>query len=221
MKASSPEPGGGLTPEDVRFLVGVLEAEGQEEAIRSLVEDEDSLMTLLGMDCVFRAVIESPALVGISPRLYFLVIVRRVFGSAGMASTGVTRYVASMLANRVRMPRTPDGDDVVPDYVSEFLERTAGAQGAEKFEWWRTAGDHFLVLTGFFPGHLERRSERSGGPPLRFYESFGARSYRAAAEHPRARGTGLSPVLHDLSDGFTEARRALNSAAEELLFFEN
>jgi hypothetical protein len=221
MNTSDPRPPGGFTEEDVRFLTGVLAADGGEEAIRSLIGDEDSLMAILGMDRVFRAVIESPSLVGISPRLYFLVIVRRVFGSAGMASAGVTRYVASMLASRVKMPRTPDGDDVLPSFACDILGRAAGASRGEAFEWWRTAGDHFLVLTGFFPEHLERRCERTGGPPLRFYESFGARSYRTAAEHPRARGTGLSPVLHDLSDGFSEARRALNTAADELLFLAN
>jgi hypothetical protein len=221
MMTPDPRSSGVLTPQDMRFLCEVLAADGQEAAIRSLMEDESSLMNILGLDCVFRAVIESPSLVGISPTFYFLVIVRRVFGTAGMASAGLTRYVATMLASRVRMPRTPDGDDPAPDYAAEFLERAAQARPREAFQWWKTAGDHFLVLTGLFPAHLEYRSDRRGAPPLHFYEDFGARSYRTAADHPRAQNTGLSPILHHLSDAFPDARRALNTAAEELLFLAN
>jgi hypothetical protein len=221
MKGPDARPPGVLTSEDMRFLCDVLAADGQETAIRSLMEDEDSLLAVLGLECVFRAVIESPSLVEISPTFYFTVIVHRVFGAAGMASPGLTRYVATMLASRVRLPRTPDGDTTVPDYAVEFLERAAQVRPRESFQWWKTAGDHFLVLTGLFPGYLEHRSERRGTPPLEFYEDFGARSYRTAAEHPRAHNTGLSPILHNLSDSFSDARIALNTAADELLFLAN
>jgi len=213
-----------LSPRDVRFLCEVLEHSGQPEAIRSLMEDEDALMAVLELEEVRRAVIDSPALVGISPTLYFLVVVRRVFGRAGMVSAGVTRYVATVLAGRAKNPRSPDGDDGLPNYAGDFIERAAAASrhgsihSGEAFAWWKAAGDHFLVLTGLFPSHLESRSDRRGAPPLDFYESFGAQSYRAAASHPQARRRGLSPVLHDLSDAFPDARRALNTAAEEYLF---
>jgi hypothetical protein len=220
-------PSGILTPSDVAFLCDVLEQSGQPEAIRSLMEDESALMAILELAEVRRAIIESPALVGISPQLYFLVIVRHVFGRAGMHSTGLTQYVATMLATRVKSPRTPDGDDRLPDYAVDFVERAAvagrgsGAHGSESFAWWKAAGDHFLVLTGLFPAHLDSRCERRGAPSLDFYVDFGARSYRTAADHPQARRRGLSPVLHDLAATFPEARRALNQAAEEYLFLAN
>ncbi len=184
-------------------------------------------MAILELPAVRRAVVESPALLGISPTLYFLVVVRHVFGRSGMHSAGVTRYVAAVLAARVKPPRTPDGDDHLPDYASDYLERASaatragGPQGGEVFAWWKAAGDHFLVLTGLFPAHLDTRCERRGAPPLDFYETFGAQSYRTAAGHPQARRRGLAPVLHDLSEVFPEARRALNCAAEEYLFLEN
>ena len=221
MKYDAPLPLGMLTPRDVQFLCDVLEAGGQGEAIRTLMEDDAALMAVLEMDEVRRAVIDSPALVGISPTLYFLVVVRRVFGRAGMASAAVTRYVATVLAGRVRRPRAPDGDDALPEYAGDYLERASHAGGPEAFAWWRAAGDHFLVLTGLFPGHLEHRAGRHGAPALGFYEDFGARSYRTAADHCEARRHGLAPVLHDLSDAFPEARRALNTAAEEYLFLAN
>jgi hypothetical protein len=224
MKNEAPPPPAMLSPRDVTFLCEVLEQSGQQDAIRSLMEDEASLMTVLELDVVRRAVIESPALVGISPTLYFLVVVRHVFGRAGMHSAGLTRYVAVVLAGRAKNPRTPDGDDTLPDYAGDFIERaaaasrTGGPHGGEAFAWWKASGDHFLVLTGLFPGHLDARSDRRGAPPLDFYESFGAQSYRTAANHPQARRRGLSPVLHDLSEAFSDARRALNQAADEYLF---
>ena len=227
MQNGVPVPAGLLSPSDVAFVCEVLEQAGQPEAIRSLMEDEESLMTVLELPEVRRAVIESPALVGISPALYFLVVVRHVFGRAGLRSTGLTRYVAAVLATRVKNPRTPDGDDRLPDHAAEYLERAAaasratGGRGGEAFAWWKAAGDHFLVLTGLFPAHLDTRCDRRGAPPLGFYEGFGARSYRTAADHPQAQRRGLSPILHELSDGFPEARRALNQAAEEYLFLAN
>jgi hypothetical protein len=227
MKYDAPLPPGVLSPRDIAFVCEVLEQSGKQEAIRSLMEDDGALMAVLGLPEVRRAVIESPSLVGISPTLYFLVVVRHVFGRAGLPSVGLTQYVATVLAGRVKNPRTPDGDDLLPDYAGDYVERAAaatragGRRGGETFAWWKAAGDHFLVLTGLFPAHLDTRCDRHGAPSLDFYESFGAQSYRTAAAHPQAVRRGLSPVLHDLSDGFSEARRALNQAAEEYLFLAN
>lgn len=227
MKYDAPLPPGVLSPSDIAFVCEVLEQSGQPEAIRSLMEDEGALMAVLELPAVRRAVIESPTLVGISPTLYFLVVVRHVFGRAGLRSTGLTQYVATVLAARVKNPRTPDGDDLLPDYAGEYLERattatrTSGPHSAEGFAWWKAAGDHFLVLTGLFPSHLDTRCDRRGAPPLDFYESFAAQSYRTAAGHAQAHRRGLSPVLNDLSDAFPEARRALNLAADEYLFLAN
>lgn len=222
MKNDAPLPPGLLSPQDVRFLCDVLDQHGRQEAIRALMEDEAALMAIVEMEEVRRAVLDSPALLEVSPTLYFLVVVRRVFGRAGMDSGPVTRYVAVVLAGRVKNPRSPDGDDAPPDYAADFLERAAAARHVgESFSWWKAAGDHFLVLAGLFSSHLERRHEHRGAPRLDFYDGFGARSYRTAAEHPHARRRGLSPVLHDLSDAFPEARRALNTAAEEYLFLAN
>lgn len=227
MENKTPLPSGRLSPQDVAFLCEVLEQGGHADAIRRLVEDEASLMAILELPEVRRAVIDSPSLVGISPTLYFLVVVRHVFGNGGMHSIGLTHYVAAILASRVKQPRSPDGDDLLPDYAADYVERATaavragGRQTGEAFAWWKAAGDHFLVLTGLFPAHLDTRCERRGAPSLDFYEQFGAQSYRTAADHPKARRCGLSPILHDLSDSFSDARRALNRAAEEFLFLAN
>ncbi|MFN0128882.1 MAG: hypothetical protein ACKV19_19600 [Verrucomicrobiales bacterium] len=227
MEYETPLPAGLLSPQDMSFLCDVLEKGGHADAIRRLVEDDASLMTILELPEVRRAVIESPSLVGISPMLYFLIVVRHVFGSGGMHSIGLTRYVAAILASRVKQPRSPEGDDLLPDYAADYMERATaaarvvGCQAGEAFAWWKAAGDHFLVLTGLFPAYLETRCERRGAPSLNFYEQFGAQSYRTAADHPQARRRGLSPILHDLSDSFSDARRALNRAAEEYLFLAN
>lgn len=176
---------------------------------------------------VRRAVVATTDLLEISPALYFLVVVRHVFDEAGMTSAGMTRYVAEVLATRVNTPHTPDGDNLLPDYAVDFLERVEAAtragtaRGGEAFAWWKAAGDHFLVLTGLFPSHLDTRRDRLGAPSIDFYDGFAAQSYRTAADHPQARRRGLSPILHDLSDAFPTARKALNQAAEEYFFLAN
>ena len=210
-----------LQPQDMVYLCEILARHGQEAALRSLLEDEDALDQILALEVVFRQVIESPAIVGISPQFYFMVVVRHVFNAAGVGSRPLNDYVAVMLARRVRRASDPTGDGEMPDYAVDVLERVQQARGREEFAWWRSAGDHFLLLTGLFAEHLERRCERQGAPALDYYEEFGARSYRAAAEHPQARRTGLTEVLHDLSEKFAPARKALNVAAEEYLFLAN
>jgi hypothetical protein len=226
MYSDAPLPGGLLSPRDVAYLCRVLEEQGHGDAIRRLMNGDEALMEVVALPEVRRAIIESPSLVEISPALYFLVVVRHVFALADIPSADLTRYVAAMLANRVKSPRTPDGDNALPDYAGDYMERATAAartagSGGESFAWWKAAGDHFLVLTGLFPAHLDTRCERRGAPPLDFYEGFGAHSYRTAASHPQAQRRGLSPVLHHLSDSFGQARRALNQAAEEYLFLAN
>jgi len=201
-----------------------LEQAGHHDAVRMLFEDDEAVMAILGMAEVRRAVVATTDLLEISPTLYFLVVVRHVFDGAGMTSAGLTRYVAAVLATRVNPPHTPDRDDVLPDYAVDFVaraetaSRSVAARGSESFAWWKAAGDHFLVLTGLFPSHLETRRDRQGAPALEFYDGFAAQSYRTAADHPQARRRGLSPILHDLSDAFPTARKALNQAAEEYFF---
>ncbi len=210
-----------LTPRDVAFLSEVLEQEGRSEALRSLLEDDEGLLAVLALDAVFKAVVESPALVGISPQFYFLVVVRHAFSKVGIDSRKVTTYVASVLATRTRGASDPTGDDAMPDYALDILDRISRARGHETYQWWRTAGDHFLVLTGIFSDHLIRRSEKRGAPGLAFYEDFGAQSYRHAGDCRQARASGTAPLLHEMADAFPDARRALNAAAEEILFLAN
>jgi hypothetical protein len=216
-----PPPKDRLTAADVTFLISVLGEAGNEDAIGSLLRDEDSLRHVLDLPAVFSAVIESPAIVGISPALYFYVVVRRVFRDGGLDDVPLTRYVACVLSGKVRPARHHTGDRPLPDYAIDFIERIQTSHGVARFDLWVAAGDHFLVLTGLYADFLRRRCEDRGAPSLDFYEEFGSRAYRAAGDHPRARDAEITGTLHRLSDAFGEARRALNRAAEQYLFLSS
>jgi hypothetical protein len=96
-----PPPKDRLTAADVTFLINVLGETGNSEAISSLLRDDESLRQVLDLPAVFKAVIESPAIVGISPALYFYVVVRRVFRDAGLDDVTLTHYVACVLSQKV------------------------------------------------------------------------------------------------------------------------
>jgi hypothetical protein len=216
-----PPPKDRLTAADVTFLINVLGNSGNTAAVGSLLADDDSLRQVLDLPAVFKAVIESPAIVGISPALYFYVVVRRVFRDAGLDDVPLTRYVACVLSRKVRRSRPRAGEPESPEYVIDFIERIQTSHGTARFDWWVAAGDHFLVLTGLYAGFVHRRCHDRGAPSLAFYEDFGSRAYRAAGDHPRARDADITETLHRLSDAFADARRALNRAADEFLFLSS
>lgn len=211
-----PPPQDRLSAADLTFLIEILDRQGETDALRSLLLDEESLHQILDLPAVLKAVLEAPAIVEISPRLYFYVVVRHVFRQAGIEEVEAARYVAGVLSTRTGAPEGRSSS--APQYVIDFLQRIETAPAGARFEWWVAAGDHFLVLTGLFSEFIRRRCEDRGAPGIDFYEGFGRRAYREAGDHPKARRKELSGTLHLLSDAFPEARRALNRVAEDYLF---
>jgi hypothetical protein len=207
-----------LSPSDLAFLIQVLSRERSEEALCSLLLDDETLVSVLDLPVVFKALIESPTIVEISPRLYFYVVVRHVFRRAGLDDVPVTRYVAKVLTGKVNRRRADATEAASPEYAIDFIERIESSRGGARFEWWIAAGDHFLVLTGLYADFIRRRTENRGAPSLEFYEDFGRRAYRAAGDHPRARRSQLTDTLHRLADAFPDTRKALNCIAEDYLF---
>jgi hypothetical protein len=210
-----------LSPADLAFLVQILNRERNDQALYSLLVDDECLVNVLDLPVVFQALIESPSIVEISPRLYFYVVVRHVFRRAGLDDVAVTRYVAKVLTGNVNRRAGEGRGASSPQYAIDFIERIGASRGAARFEWWIAAGDHFLVLTGLYADFLRRRTEDRGAPSLEFYEDFGRQAYRAAGDHPRARQWHLTDTLHRLADAFPDTRKALNCIAEDYLCLAN
>ena len=92
------------------------------------------------------------------------------------------------------------------------------AHGRMRFDLQLEAANQFLVLTGLFPGFLQRRCQRRGAPGVEFYEDFARRAYRDAADNRSAPQDAPRRLFGDLSHALPVARLSLNKLAEELVF---
>ena len=103
-------------------------------------------------------------------------------------------------------------------HAADFVSILESAHGRLRFHLQVAAGNQFLVLTGLFPGFLQRRCERRGAPGVDFYENFARRAYREAADNPNVPRHAPRQLFGDLSEMLPQARRTLNRLAEELVF---
>jgi len=205
----------GFTPADMAYLEAL---HGDSPAIRCLTEDAESLRELLDLPDLRRALLESPVALPVSPSLYFYVLVRHAFLDGGIDHADLADHVAGVLVDKLAgVSRAPGGLPHWATHAVDFLALIRNASGLLRMHLEVAAGDHFLVLTGLFPGFLAERENRSGAPGIGFYESFGRQSYHRAACHG-----GISPDTREifglLAEVFPLARRTLNRMREHCLF---
>ncbi len=156
-------------------------------------------------------------------------------------------FLADLLASYTRVAsgvvwmRTPSGwrrrrfSELDPGHLAQLILE---APPEERLALYRRLGDLSLFLTGVFPDHVGGRLlgpvrlgrieralgvegaevERGAGGPVELLEELGRRSYRMAAEATAGAATGMARVLHELVEGFREARRILNFVTERYLF---
>ena len=209
-----------FTRADFAFLSEILAPGEGQRHLWTLWEDPQALREILDLKEVLRALIDSPGAVSVSPPFYFYVLVRHEFLEAGIEDPGMADFVAGVLSERVGadpadvLKGVPSGLTHAADFVS-ILE---SAHGRLRFHLQMAAGNQFLVLTGLFPGFLQRRCERRGAPGIEFYENFARRAYREAADNHDAPRDVPRRLLGDLSERLPEARRSLNKLAEEFVF---
>lgn len=210
-----------FTAEDVDFIIATLgRAAGDPDCLTRLLADEDTRDLILDDERLFRALLEHRGCLRVSARLYFYVLVRQVLRRTGITDRAVTDYVAEVLAEfsetertRLRVPRQP----AALDYFFEMLAALQTADDHTRFLIRAHIGNHSLFLSGIFPDRIRARAERKGFPDLRYYESLGQASFRAASDHRLARKYELDDVFATLSERFHETRLALNDMADRLL----
>lgn len=214
-----------LTPRDFTFIETVLFGltnAPPDTGLRSLFEEEESLLDILEQDKLFQAIIEIPFPLGISPELYFFVLVRRSLQQANIEELRIADYVAATLAQHALGSPMSHSSLAKPDvnftYQVDFLEAMEGLSDYDQFFLQVQCGNQFLVLTGLFPGFLEHRSSRRGAPGLRYYESVARSAFLSAGEHPLAEEFDLRGIYPLLADCLGETRHALNRMAEDYLF---
>jgi len=209
-----------FTRSDFAFLAEILSPGDQTRHLWTLWEDPEAMREMLDLKQVFRGVIDSPGAVCVSPHFYFYVLVRHSFLDAGIGDVAVADFVSAVLAERVGA----DPNDVlkgVPSgltHAADFVSILESARGRLRFHLQVAAGNQFLVLTGLFPGFLQRRCERRGAPGIEFYENFARQAYRESADNPLAPRHVPRQLFGELSEVLPQARLTLNRVAEELVF---
>ena len=212
-----------LTARDFEFVASAL-AGGKVETtvVQSLLREPRTLDALLDRPQVLRTIIELPDPLGISPELYFYVLVRHNLLDAGVDDIEIADYIAATLAGHARgnplsglTGRKPGVDFT---YHVDFIEGLGGLNHYDRFFLHVQCGNQFLVLTGLFPNFLRRRAERRGAPAVHYYESVARDAFLAAREHPLAEEFAVADIYGRLAGCFCETRRALNRMAEDYLF---
>jgi len=209
-----------FTAADWDFLARVVAPDAAPESLEWLWRDAEGLREVLDLKVVVRGLVEEAAALEVSAALYFYVLVRQAFLRAGIEEVAVADYVAGILAEQA----TQDPQDPVRGVpggltrVAEFIAIMGSAHGRVRYELQVEAGKQFLLLTGLFPEFLRRRAVRSGAPDLEFYESFGAESFRQAADNPLAPEGMPRLIFARLAECFREARRTLNRLSSDTLF---
>lgn len=214
-----------FTAADIDFIVSALHPKvSGAEALLNLLADEESRDLILDDEKLFRAVLEDPGCLRISPHFYFYILVRNVFRRSGLSERQLADYVAELLAEFSRTENTEfrAGRGKPPlHYVVDMLATIEQADDVTSFYIRAYIGNHSLFLTGVFPERIRYRSQRSGAPGLSYYEEIGRASYRAASNHRLAEKYNLTQIFDTLGERFNVTRRALNDLGERLLMLGN
>lgn len=212
-----------LTPQDFLFIESTLTgAPPGENRLQSLFENPNTLHNILEQDSLFRALVETPFPTGVSPELYFYVLVRRSLREAGIEEIAIADYVASTLAlhalGRHPVRSLPNRPELDFTYQVDFLEAIEGLSEYDRFFLQVHCANQFLVLTGLFPRFLESRASRRGVPGIHYYEGVARQAFLTAGKHPLADEFALRSLYPQLAGCLHETRRALNRMAENYLF---
>ena len=213
-----------FTAADHDFIAAVLPGlQTPSTGIIRLVRDPEVLDKILDRPALFRAVLDMGGCLRVSLRFYFYVLVRNVLLRADIQDRDVADYIAEVLAefSLLQRMRNPEGhEDARLDYLHEMLEAMERMEDEERFAMQAHIGNYALVLSGIFPGHLQRRVERRAAPGFRFYEELGAAHFRMAGGHYLARRMDMASILMTLGQAFHVTRVALNHLSRRLVFME-
>jgi hypothetical protein len=210
-----------FTPQDIDFIVSVLQSNGNDtESLLRLLGDEETRDLVLDDESLLHAVLESRCCLRISTHLYFYVLVRHVFNRAGICDRDVADYVAEVLAEYCRaeqMQCRVKGESKSLEYFVDMLAALQTADDTTSFYLRAHIGNYSLFFSGIFPDRIRFRAEVRGFPSLRYYEALGQSSYRVASDHRLARKYDLAKVFDVLAERFQVTRLALNDLGDRLL----
>ena len=210
-----------LTAEDFRAIGVTLAKDPQKMAsLTALLTDPAARDAALESEQLFRALLESPECMAVSPRLYFYVLTRRLLSEFDRE---IADYIASLLTAFLdvrRLRSLPHLPGQYSDYVADMLAALTTASSEIEFYVRVHVGNYSLFMSGIFPEHLRHRASVRGAPDISFYEEVGSTNYRLASGHRLAHRHALADVYRTIADRFSEVRRDLNRLSDELLCLE-
>jgi len=211
-----------LTAADFDFVASSLATANHQPSspISSLLTEPLALDAALDSDRLLKRLLESPATIGISPQLYFYVLVRRMLGRFDRE---VADHIAGVLASFVKMDQRfyVTGTTTPIPYLTDMLIALQSASTEREFQIRVHIGNCSLFFAGVFPQHIQERERRRGAPDIGYYEEVGSTNYRLAANHRLAQQNALTDVYRTMADHFTEVRVGLNQMAEQMLCLES
>lgn len=207
-----------FTAADFSFLSQQLAPGEAHRHLWTLWEDPEALREMLDLKPVLRGLLDATGAISVSPAFYFYVLVRHSFLGAGIEDADLADFVAGVMTDRVGSGDVLTGVPSGLTHAADFVSILENASGRLRFHLQIAAGNQFLVLTGLFPGFLQRRCNRGGAPSIEFYEQFASRVYKDASEnHAAPRGVPRK-MFGQLSECMPQARQSLNRLAEEFVF---
>jgi hypothetical protein len=153
--------------------------------------------------------------------LFSYVMVRHALRRLGEDDRRLADYVAAVLMHfgmRDNAYRVSASDDQLYDSLAALLADVDDPDGRRSFLVRTHLGDYALWLSGLFPGYIEHRRWRRGGPDLDYYEEMGRRGYQLAAGHRLADEHGIATLFATAAERFGLLRAALNDVSDSLLF---
>lgn len=212
----------GLSASDKAFVAEALtHTRPDHEACLRFLQDPEERDSLLDGEALFTALIKRPEAIGVSSRLYFYILVRRVFREASLLDRDLADYIASLLAAFSEAGRafgTNNSQREAFFYAVDIITAAQEAPPGRRFALLVRLADRALFLTGLYPEHVAHRERLRAAPGMRYYEGIGQTHYRQAGTHYIAQEYCLDEVYGALGERFGEVRRALNRMAEHLTF---
>ncbi|MDP0501444.1 MAG: hypothetical protein Q7P63_15230 [Verrucomicrobiota bacterium JB022] len=208
-----------MAPGDAAFLLDTLAPDASARmTLEKLLYDPEMLDAIMDSPQLIQALREQGEAVKITTRLFFYLLVRHELKEAGLKDREVADYLAGMLADAAHQENWlfPFQHRAGPMlYAVDYWREMEKAPMSQRFFLSISAGNHYLLLTGFYREFLSQREERQGAPGLEFYESMGQTAYRQARDHRLAKEYEMRDILDALVETFPRTRQRFNHLASE------
>jgi hypothetical protein len=208
--------------EEAGFILGILTR--ADSAARRDLDDRlrnDGFDAILDDPRTLNAVLTEPRARGLTPGLFFYVLVRHALLESGVEDRTLADYIAALLlefGREDRAYRIDASDGEAFFYLADIVGALESATGQRAFLLQAHLGNFALWLSGLFPDAIIERTLRRGAPGLEYYETMGTTGYRLAAETRQANGSGLDTVYRRCATAFPAVRVALNHISDRYLF---